>query len=95
MTSWKSLNVKSSNDEEALSDRESGKYSNGNDKSVVLQHKNIAEMEWQHWKKCEKDRVKLQERITSISVTVGTSAKMAEVGVTSNEMVEKENGVTT
>jgi hypothetical protein len=39
--------------------------------------------------------VKWQERITAISVSAGTLAKMAEVGVTANEMVGKENGVTT
>jgi hypothetical protein len=39
--------------------------------------------------------VKWQERITMIIVSAGTSAKMVEVGVTTNEMVGKENGVTT
>jgi len=38
--------------------------------------------------------VKSQEIITVINVSAGTSTKMAEVGVTKNEMVGKENGVT-
>jgi hypothetical protein len=49
---------------------------------VVLWHGKIGGLEQQHRQKCEKERVKWQERITTISVSAGSSEKMAEVGVT-------------
>jgi hypothetical protein len=48
---------------------------------VVLWHGNIGGLEQQHRQKCEKERVKWQERITTIILSAGSSAKMAEVGV--------------
>jgi hypothetical protein len=57
LTSWKSADVESSNDEATFSDRESGKDSSINDKTTVFQHGKIAEreilMEYQHGKMAE------------------------------------------
>jgi hypothetical protein len=53
-------------------------------------------MEQQHRQKCEKERVKWQERITTISVSTGSSTKMVEVGVTAWKLANlSEEGVTT
>jgi hypothetical protein len=61
---------------------------------VVLWHGKIGGMEQQYWKKYEKGRVKWQERITKISVSAGSSTKMAEVGVTAWKSVDLAEGVT-
>jgi hypothetical protein len=57
LTSWKSVDVESSNDEATFPNRESGKDSRGNDKTIVFQHGKIAEqeilMEYQHGKIAE------------------------------------------
>ena len=54
LTSWKSTDVESSNDEATFRNRESGKDNSGNDKTTVFQHGKIAErerlMEYQHGK---------------------------------------------
>jgi hypothetical protein len=42
---------------------------------VVLWHGKIGGLEQQHRQKCEKERVKWQERITAISVSAGSSDK--------------------
>jgi hypothetical protein len=42
LTSWKSVDVESSNDEAAFYDRESRKDSSGNDRTSVFQHGKIA-----------------------------------------------------
>jgi hypothetical protein len=44
LTSWKSADVESSNDEATFSVRESGKDSSGSDKTTVFQHGKMAEM---------------------------------------------------
>ena len=57
---------------------------------------NIGGLEQQHRQKCKKERVKWQERITTISVSTGSSKKMAEVGVTAWKSTNlSEEGVTT
>jgi hypothetical protein len=51
------MDVESSNDEATFPDRESGKYSSGNEKTIVFQHGKIAEREimmvYQHGKVAE------------------------------------------
>jgi hypothetical protein len=57
LTSSKSADVESSNDEETFFDRESGKDSSKNEKTTVFQHGKIVEweilMEYQHGKMAE------------------------------------------